>query len=616
MRTGRLQTGVILVLTMVAVARPATITVNSTADSLATNGNCTLREAILAANSDTAVDGCAAGSGPDVVVLPAGTYALTGEAGEDAGLTGDLDVTDDLELVGAGAETLPGAGTRITPPIRISPPPCGPFGCSFAQTDRIFDIDPAGAGISVRLSGISLGTVFLEGTTIDEGGAIRNRGTLAVADSMVGSRAVLRGGGIFSIGPLRVERSDIRGGASSGAGISALGPLEVVDSTIRYASGDGIGAAGPVTLMSSTVSSSTGNGVIVAGSATLVNSTVSGNTGGGVVADGLVELSNVTVTDNHGGGVTAGSIVLRNTIVAGNIPTDCIVGSTTGDAYNIDGDGSCGLSGSDQPATAPLLGPLADNGGPTFTHALLAGSPAIDMGSPAAPGSGGTACEATDQRGVARPDGSRCDVGAFEGVPIGTTSTTTSATTTTTLPFPLTCPLLPRGYCQPALGERSKLALKSVAADHARDKLSWSWVGSAPVQVADFADPVGGAADYALCLYDGTGFPRLRPLRAPAGGTCGQAPCWKATSSGFTYTDSLLDHRDGLKKIVLRPGAVAGKAKIMVKGRGGNLGLSLPLTAPVRAQLIHSDGVSTCWDAAFSTSIRNDGEIFSARSDP
>jgi hypothetical protein len=309
----------------------------------------------------------------------------------------------------------------------------------------------------------------------------------------------------------------------------------------------------------------------------------------------------VTITENIGGGVTAGNVVLRNTIVAGNAADDCIVASSTGDAYNIDGDGSCGLSGTDQSAVAPLLGPLADNGGPTLSHALLVGSPALDMGSPAVPGSGGMACETTDQRGVTRPDGSRCDVGAFEG-----TDTTTT---------PPTCTRLPRGDCQSALGARSKVTLKSVAAYHTKDKLSWSWIGSAPVSVGDFADPAGGAADYGLCFYDGDGFPRVQVLRAPAGGTCGRAPCWKTTSSGFTYTDPLLNP-DGLKKIVLTARAVAGKARITVKGKGGNLGLSLPLAAPVRVQLVHSGGALTCWDATFSTSTGNRGDSFNARSDP
>src|SRR5262249_4068492 len=154
---------------------------------------------------------------------------------------------------------------------------------------------------------------------------------------------------------------------------------------------------------------------------TLVNSTISGNTGGGIASAGPVELANATITENIGSGVTASSVVLRNTIIAGNAPADCVVASSTADAYNIDGDSSCGLSGTDQSGVYPLLGPLADHGGLTFTHALLAGSPAIDMGSLTAPGSGGAACEATDERGVSRPAGSRCDVGAFEGTDTTTT---------------------------------------------------------------------------------------------------------------------------------------------------------------------------------------------------
>ena len=77
--------------------------------------------------------------------------------------------------------------------------------------------------------------------------------------------------------------------------------------------------------------------------------------------------------------------------------------------------GSADITGQD-----PKLGPLTNNGGPTETRALLHGSPAIDAGNPATPGSGGNACEATDQRGVARPqdgdaDGvATCDIGAFE----------------------------------------------------------------------------------------------------------------------------------------------------------------------------------------------------------
>src|SRR5262249_7450167 len=90
-----------------------------------------------------------------------------------------------------------------------------------------------------------------------------------------------------------------------------------------------------------------------------------------------------------------------------------LIGDTTGCV--ITGDTTGNKSG-----VAPNLGPLRDNGGPTFTHALLTGSPAIDAGNPAAPGSGGNACPVDDQRGVTRPqdgDGDTtavCDIGAYE----------------------------------------------------------------------------------------------------------------------------------------------------------------------------------------------------------
>ena len=88
-----------------AISRPAstTITVNTFADDLAANGNCTLREAIQAANTDSTVDACPAGSGADTIVLAAGTYTLTiAGASEDANATGDFDITNALTIIGAG----------------------------------------------------------------------------------------------------------------------------------------------------------------------------------------------------------------------------------------------------------------------------------------------------------------------------------------------------------------------------------------------------------------------------------------------------------------------------------------------------------------------------------
>ncbi len=118
-------------------------------------------------------------------------------------------------------------------------------------------------------------------------------------------------------------------------------------------------------------------------------------------------------------------MTLKNSIVARNTEytfPDCR-GPILSAGYNLIGN-SLGCSftatasdqvGTDSDPIDPQLGPLQDHGGPTFIHPLLVGSPAIDAGDPAAPGSGGSACLETDQRGTPRPAGARCDIGAFEG---------------------------------------------------------------------------------------------------------------------------------------------------------------------------------------------------------
>ncbi|CAM5726647.1 CSLREA domain-containing protein OS=Streptomyces violarus OX=67380 GN=FHS41_000367 PE=4 SV=1 [Streptomyces violarus] len=166
-----------------------------------------------------------------------------------------------------------------------------------------------------------------------------------------------------------------------------------------------------------------------------------GGYGGGIDIRGLgtVRILNSTITRNSstdgGGGINIapayldslpapipdivdlplGRMTLRNSVVAGNtvdgVPADCKKAFATiaSQGNNLDGDGSCRLTAAgDLPSRAPVIGPLADNGGPTDTVALLPGSPALD----AADG-----CPATDQRGVARPQGAACDIGAYERTP-------------------------------------------------------------------------------------------------------------------------------------------------------------------------------------------------------
>jgi CSLREA domain-containing protein len=181
-----------------------------------------------------------------------------------------------------------------------------------------------------------------------------------------------------------------------------------------------------------------GGGMANYGNPTLTNVTFSGNTslyGGGMASFGSPTLTNVTFSGNsaqyYGGGTYGWAGTLKNTIVANNSPDDC-AGSMTSAGHNlieavacrIAGDTTGNIIGSD-----PRLGPLADNGGSTQTHALLADSPAIDAvpladctdlaGNPVA----------TDQRGVARPQGAACDIGAFELEPSDSTPPAITLTT-------------------------------------------------------------------------------------------------------------------------------------------------------------------------------------------
>jgi uncharacterized repeat protein (TIGR01451 family)/CSLREA domain-containing protein len=164
-----------------------------------------------------------------------------------------------------------------------------------------------------------------------------------------------------------------------------------------------------------------GGGLYIrAGFLTLTNTTVSGNgagsTGGALHSQGgTTEMTNATVVSSTAGGglqVEGGMVAVQNTIIAhhsGAPNCNVLTGATlTSNGHNLEDVDTCGFSEtSDQPNTNPLLGPLADNGGDTWTHALLFDSPAIDAG----------ACVAgvtTDQRGTLRPQGAGCDIGAYE----------------------------------------------------------------------------------------------------------------------------------------------------------------------------------------------------------
>ena len=398
-------------------------------------GNSTLRSAIQEAN---------ALEGEDVIVVPEGTYALSlwGYLNDNAA-AGDLDILDDLTIVGVGSDV-----TII----------------DADQLDRVLQVFP---GVDLDLSGVTLTNGLAEW-----GGAILNGGALTIANSAVtDSEATLGGGGIYNwFGSIDMSECTLSGNLSEvdGGGLTneggnvevidstfsdnqadddggavfnlANGILSITTSTIRdnvaedfgggienyqstlylleatvagnraENSGGGIGNGGGVVEIDlSTISGNTaeedGGGILNDQSLmTLTSSTISGNSvqgrGGGIAnnANSTLTSINCTITDNlaiYGGGGVQNSGLFRpgNTIIAGNeLPygSPDVNGYITTLGHNLIGsvkgtDGVVnGVSGDLVGASVyrldPLLGPLQDNGGETLTHALLEDSPAIDAG--------------------------------------------------------------------------------------------------------------------------------------------------------------------------------------------------------------------------------------------
>lgn len=179
------------------------------------------------------------------------------------------------------------------------------------------------------------------------------------------------------------------------------------------------------------------------------------------------------------------------------------------------------------------------------------------------------------------------------------------------------------GCATTLLPGKSTLTVRDLASD-AADQVSWSWIGAATT-AAELASP-GTTTDYAFCVYDETTGGLLLGLHAPAGGTCDGKACWQAVGSnppgsrGWRYRDRERTP-DGLEAFVAKPGA-AGKAKHTVKGKGPllvlpgeNAAAPLPLATPiqVRAQLKHRFG--RCWEASYSSAVRNDATTLQLRSD-
>lgn len=172
------------------------------------------------------------------------------------------------------------------------------------------------------------------------------------------------------------------------------------------------------------------------------------------------------------------------------------------------------------------------------------------------------------------------------------------------------------GCRKPASGAGISLIIKDNQANATRDRLIWKWGRGAATTVADFGDPLTSAS-YLLCVYDDSAEPQPRiALAAPAGGTCFEDPCWKtAGTRGFSYRDrDKALTPDGLTNVILRRGD-AGRARVIVKGKGPKTGAdAIPLTPQVTVQL-HNTDTGVCWDAEYSVPTENSSTLFKAVAD-
>jgi len=348
----------------ILLADPVLLTVTKTTDTFdgICDADCSLRDAIATAN---------ASPGTDTIILPAGTYTLsiTG-MGEDGAATGDLDVTDHLIIRGRAASSTIIDGNGI---------------------DRVFHIiESSGFGITVEVSGVTI-----QNGRAEMGGGIFNNqsGLVTITYSSISNNSAGSGGGIFnsSIASMDLHGITVTGNDATGpggGGIFNLGTMTLTNTTV---SGN----------VASSILTNGGSGITNTGTLTLLNTTIHNNTvypnltGG----DGTIDNS--------------GTVNLKNSIVWANSGVVCFgAGTYSSSGHNLTAS-DCGLTGPGDINLNPLLGPLQDNGGPTFTHALLTGSPAIDTGE-------NIGCPHNDQRGVIRPqdgdgDGSMmCDIGAYE----------------------------------------------------------------------------------------------------------------------------------------------------------------------------------------------------------
>jgi hypothetical protein len=290
------------------------------------------------------------------------------------------------------------------------------------NSDRVFIVN-AGTTATVKHLTVKNGFGF------QLAGGILNNGSLTLDHVVVTENTMTTNAGDFWQGG---------GGIYNGDGAT----LNLIDSSVtnNQAAWSGGGVYSffntTTTILRSTisgnVSNDVGGGIRALGNMTITNSTISGNrsTGwhGGAIfqTDGNITITNSTIANNIApdwapstffigqfGGSFVPTLTLTNTIITGNQWYACerfasgTAANVVSGGNNLVQDASCNPAASDLVITDAKIDSLGNNGGPTWTHALLAGSPAIDSANDAA-------CPATDQRGIIRPQDTHCDIGSYE----------------------------------------------------------------------------------------------------------------------------------------------------------------------------------------------------------
>jgi CSLREA domain-containing protein len=405
--------GLLLLLVPVFSARAATFVVTTTLDGnngACTVSLCTLRDAVIAAN---------ASPGSSISLPSAGshyTLTLTG-VNEDNAATGDLDIRANTTINGGGAATtvIDGNGTdRVFQVLGTHTLTLNDVTVTNGNTTT--SSTKSGGGIlasSADFVVLNNSVVTANNASSGQGGGIF-AGTVTLTNSTVSQNQTSnQGGGIFALNA-SINGSTIANNTSSGdqgGGLFLMnGSSTIIASTISgNTSGDdggGIYSNGSInvnsplllTISNSTISNNTnslGNGsamfILSFATVTITSSTISGNNSGNPLAAGI---------DNAGA-----SVSLKNTIVASNASGNCAGTAITDGGTNLQFPGTtCGATIT---SADPLLQPLANNGGPTQTRLLGAGSPAINAAAGCPP-------PATDQRGISRPQGSACEIGSIE----------------------------------------------------------------------------------------------------------------------------------------------------------------------------------------------------------